>query len=447
MGQTELRSLIESLIPKANKTQDGSIICPFCHVPQKQISSHIKKDHDGQMQEHCKTKDSEEYMQELKRYLAALRREKCSADQKLLDPVEFKRKQASRREKCSADKKLLDPVEFKRKQAEKRKEYLKRLSDANKTREKEYHKKYDKVALIKSKTWEAAKKRFHQETLYGPVFECVCCRTMCFRHQVVPYTEQAQEKIRTKAKAAAERQMKDKNANLLEDLLAKMSKVSVQEQQNSRLESGISPSESKSREPEEPLSQGSKYEEFVPEDSKSEDPEPEPESGGENEDGVLASYHRWFERCDEIYDTLGKCQGEADALGLRETYEKLVDCDDTLWDKREWVIETYDQTEETVRKSLIVHQTEEQEKSARVISETLDGDEDNQKVLLELTMNFLGLLKKGKKEAQTKRQHLANIRERDRGVDELFSEIDNMFPCFAPCKCQVLLKVVIKGSL
>ena len=77
------------------------------------------------------------------------------------------------------------------------------------------------------------------------------------------------EKIRAKAKAAAETQMKTQNAKLDDDLLAKMTKVSVQEQQNSSLESDISPSESKTREPEEPSSEGSTSEESVSEDSES----------------------------------------------------------------------------------------------------------------------------------------------------------------------------------
>ena len=397
MGQTELRRLIEALIPRTNKTQDGSIICPFCQAPQKQISSHIKKDHDGEMQERCKTKDSEEYKQELKRYLTALRKNRCIADKKLLDPVEFKRKQKANK-----------------------KQYLKRLSDTNKTRLKEYKKKWDKMALIKSKTWEAAKKRFRQEILYGPSFECVCCRMMCFRHQVVPFSEQVQENIRAKAKAAAERQMKSQNATLDDDLLAKIGKVSFneEEQQNTRVESrSKSPSESESRGPEESVSADSESDSTGSEEADLE--------GWEEETKLLASYHRWFERCDQIYDTLGKCQDEADALDLRKTSDKLAWCDDIFWAKRGGIMKTYDLMLENV-----LHMddwTEEQERNARALSDGLDRDETNQKSLLELTMKILGLLKKGKKKAQAKRQHLAKM------VEQLVDQIGKMF---ATCKCQ-----------
>ena len=52
---------------------------------------------------------------------------------------------------------------------------------------------------------EAAIKKFFQEILYGPVWECVCCRTLNFWHNVVVYDEKMKAQIRKKADEAFER--------------------------------------------------------------------------------------------------------------------------------------------------------------------------------------------------------------------------------------------------
>ena len=57
----------------------------------------------------------------------------------------------------------------------------------------------------------AAVKKFYQETLYGPVFECVCCRTLNFKHNVVGFNKQIQTQILKKAEDA---HTKDYNSKL-----------------------------------------------------------------------------------------------------------------------------------------------------------------------------------------------------------------------------------------
>jgi len=57
----------------------------------------------------------------------------------------------------------------------------------------------------------AAVKKFYQETCYGPVFECVCCRTLNFKHNVVEFNKKNRVQIRNKAKEA---HIRDYNSKL-----------------------------------------------------------------------------------------------------------------------------------------------------------------------------------------------------------------------------------------
>ena len=82
--------------------------------------------------------------------------------------------------------------------------------------DEERFKKKKKIANGKYKkkqrtSQEAAARRFHQETLYGPVFECVCCRTLNFKHNVVEFNKKNRVQIRKKAKDA---HIRDYNSKL-----------------------------------------------------------------------------------------------------------------------------------------------------------------------------------------------------------------------------------------
>ena len=57
---------------------------------------------------------------------------------------------------------------------------------------------------------DAAVRKFFQETLYGPNFECVCCRTLNFRHNVVIFDGKARVEIRKKAYEAYEQEYNSK---------------------------------------------------------------------------------------------------------------------------------------------------------------------------------------------------------------------------------------------
>ena len=57
---------------------------------------------------------------------------------------------------------------------------------------------------------DAAVRKFFQETLHGPNFVCVCCRTLNFRHNVVIYDGKARVEIRKKANEAHEQEYNSK---------------------------------------------------------------------------------------------------------------------------------------------------------------------------------------------------------------------------------------------
>ena len=224
MDAKELRNLVESLMSKTSQTEDG-ITCPFCMLPQKQIISHIKKTHHTEMQENCRTED---YEPELKRYLQKIKNQKKIEKKKEVDPDYY----AKRQQKYRMQQLLMNPTEFRRKNHTQKKECLARQGHQGKAKRVEYHKKWDKLNSVRNKTFEAAKKRFHQEIMYGPIFPCVCCNDLYFRHQVVPYDDKLQDKIRSQAKAAAARNAKDKATD--PDLLKLMKNVSLCEDEEQK---------------------------------------------------------------------------------------------------------------------------------------------------------------------------------------------------------------------
>ena len=70
---------------------------------------------------------------------------------------------------------------------------------------REKHREADRIC--KGST-DVAIKNFHKEKLYGPVFDCVCCKILFFRPQVVEYDKPNRVQIR---KQSAEAQIRDYN--------------------------------------------------------------------------------------------------------------------------------------------------------------------------------------------------------------------------------------------
>ena len=118
------------MVPDSKKTPEG-VICGICHVPQKQLVSHLKKEHDEEVKERCNT---EAYV--VRKHLERMRKHKYREKQMLMDPEDFKRKHRDHQ-----------------------REYLKRRSEMNKDLVKEDNKRWKRQQKINSKTREAAYKR------------------------------------------------------------------------------------------------------------------------------------------------------------------------------------------------------------------------------------------------------------------------------------------------
>ena len=103
----------------------------------------------------------------MKKYLKKIKDQKRIKKMKEADPDFF----AKRQRKYRTQQLLMNPTEFRRKNHTQKKECLARQGHQGKAKRVEYKEKWDKL----NKTFEASKKRFHQEIMYGPIFPCVCC--------------------------------------------------------------------------------------------------------------------------------------------------------------------------------------------------------------------------------------------------------------------------------
>ena len=305
MGTNELRNLVESLMSNTSRTDDG-ITCPFCMLPQKQIINHIKKNHHTEMQENCRTED---YEPELKRYLQKIKDQKKIKKKKEADPDYY----AKRQQKYRMQQLLMNPTEFRRKSATQNKEYLARLSHQGKARLVEYHKKWDRLNAARNKTFEAAKKRFHQEIKYGPIFPCVCCHGMYFRHQVVPYNGKLERKIRTEAKAAQMRNTKEKAAG--EELVMQMKYISIHEEEEKEEKE-----EKEDKRNEEGKEEGKEEERRTDKQLAQQDHQNMLDGNEleEEQDKVYNAFQLYMNRADNIIATFEECR------------QKAVDADDVV---------------------------------------------------------------------------------------------------------------------
>ena len=107
---------------------------------------------------------------------------------------------------CKKRKQEIDEEGFKKHRNQIEQEGKKRRKSADekgfKERQKHANQRYKRKV---GSSREAAVKRFYQEILYGPIWECVCCRILTFWHNVVVYDEKRKAQIRKKADEAHER--------------------------------------------------------------------------------------------------------------------------------------------------------------------------------------------------------------------------------------------------
>ena len=242
----------ETLCVKPAKVEGW--ICPFCQSEEKRIIAHIKGKHlkstEGQdffgiekdFRKHARKKskqnerdrqrktDEEGFKRQNREAAQATRNRKKMADKEGFNRQNREAVQATRNRKKVADKEgfnrqtreAVQATRSRRKVADKERfmeeqrkagqvSKNKRLNKDPKKYKKSKKKDNQKQNYKRKTSHEAAVKRFHQETCYGPVFECVSCRTNNFRHNAVEYNEKTQAQIRTKAKEA---HIRDYNSKL-----------------------------------------------------------------------------------------------------------------------------------------------------------------------------------------------------------------------------------------
>jgi hypothetical protein len=277
--EKELDALIKSWIPGENVTENG-VICPFCQIPQKQINSHMRKKHEKEVMEVSNSQECQMFFDQLKKYIHKISQQKYSNRKREENPEAFKERDKENTAKYRTNKKDLDPEVFARKQSE----YMNRRKDMNKQKVKEDEERWNRQRIVKNKTWEACRRRFHEENMYGPIFTCVCCHRMLFRKHMVEVTPKLVMNIRVKAKAAKERrapQGQHGNQERTEEEEA-MSKLNLEENQD----------------------------EDEKDNGKDESYEEEPSSDEENDEGYLnfyPAYRRWQKRHNRIINILSNC--------------------------------------------------------------------------------------------------------------------------------------------
>ena len=235
--EEELQKLIDVLLPDARRTADGTIICGICKIPQKQIVSHLRKEHDQEIREFCSTKEYLVYEEEIKKHLKKVRMRIEREIRKEKDPE--RESEAERVKKYREKQLLMDPEGFKRKQRDNQRVYLQRRSAMSKEKLKEDQNRWKRKFTINSKTREAAIKRFRKETMYGPIFPCFCCDMLFFRHQVVDYTK---DEVKTALLAMAKAKAKAYGEELKidEEFLRKLEGCTIRDVHRGPSEEGTS---------------------------------------------------------------------------------------------------------------------------------------------------------------------------------------------------------------
>ena len=127
----------------------------------------------------------------------------CRERQKKADEMGFNKRNAKSVQACRKRQKEVDEEGFNKHNTKAVQACQKRQLE----NDEEGYRKNKKVANQRhyrkiGTSLDAAIKKFHREILYGPAFECVCCRTMNFRHNVVEYSKTTRTNIRRKADEA-----------------------------------------------------------------------------------------------------------------------------------------------------------------------------------------------------------------------------------------------------
>ena len=188
MEKTILNYSLEKPGVEAKRMQDGSVeySCLLCATPsqQKQIASHMRKNHSSMFQEN----ELEEFQGRLRKFAKVL------ADKRRTEKDPEGRKSAMRTRVYHAKRMAED--------SEERKEYNRKKKAKGEAKKKE-----ENSGEVKARTKmenDARKgngeKKFRAEQKYGHIFPCACCHTMKSRDQVVELNPQQMDKIEGKAR-------------------------------------------------------------------------------------------------------------------------------------------------------------------------------------------------------------------------------------------------------
>ena len=129
-----------------------------------------------------------------------------SADEEDFLETQRKKGQKSKMKRKAADEDGF--LETQRKEGQKSKMKRRATDDmVFRTQQKKANQQYRRKI---GSSQDAAVRKFFQETLHGPNFVCVCCRTLNFRHNVVIYDGKARVEIRKKANEAHEQEYNSK---------------------------------------------------------------------------------------------------------------------------------------------------------------------------------------------------------------------------------------------
>ena len=245
----QFKSGVAEVEVKKKKNGHHEYRCLFCYTIQKQILSHMRKQHpdkfDDQEQEEFK-----KWWTKLANQLAVARcqlkrrtedNDAVKKDQRVRvsrhharrreEDLEGVRKDQRERESRHLAKRRREDLEGVREdQRERKSRHLanKRQEDLEGVREDQREWKSRHLARrrkedqdrVKGDQREWVKKfrskdedRFNSAMKFGPIFPCSCCHTLCFRDQVVEFSTKVQQKIREKAEEAHQRSQVSMNIN------------------------------------------------------------------------------------------------------------------------------------------------------------------------------------------------------------------------------------------
>ena len=273
--------------------------------------------------------------------------------------------------------------------------------------------------------------------MYGPIFPCVCCHGVYFRHQVVPYTEKLQDKTRSQAKAAEMRKTKEKAAD--EDLLSKMKSFSIWEEDERKKWDEEGEKDNTAREEGEKKEEEGKKTELS---QKEQDLERILEGSEleEEQDRIWNAYELWTERTDNIANTLEECckkalllkedEGDSVVVGFFESHIEFLDfCEEKIWHVREAARNKWSLLADNMND--METWTFEQMLYAKKLAEARDKHKTPQEYLHKLAQKILDLLE-DQKINKSKMHYLLMLM-----LEKLRDKIMETF--FGGCNCKVKL--------